>query len=90
MKRIEILALLSLSLSSCSEYFIAAEKVAGNICQGLAVKLGKAFIYDNRDIDVNEISYISQQCEIALQNISELGLTEVKNNIIAKYNGNEQ
>lgn len=23
---------------------IAAEKVAGNICQGLAVKLGKAFI----------------------------------------------
>lgn len=73
---------------------IAAEKVAGNICQGLAVKLGKAFIYDNRDIDVNEISYISQQCEIALQNISELGLTEVKNNgmnnIIAKYNGNEQ
>lgn len=73
---------------------IAAEKVAGNICQGLAVKLGKAFIYDNRDIDVNEISYISQQCAIALQNISELGLTEVKNNemnnIIAKYNGNEQ
>ena len=71
---------------------IAAEKVAGNICQGLAVKLGKAFIYDNRDID--EISYISQQCEIALQNISELGLTEAKNNemnnIIAKYNGNEQ
>lgn len=73
---------------------IAAEKVAGNICQGLAVKLGKAFIYDNRDIDVNEISYISQQCEIALQNISKLGLTEAKNNemnnIIAKYNGNEQ
>lgn len=73
---------------------IAAEKVAGNICQGLAVKLGKAFIYDNRDIDVNEISYISQQCDIALQNISELGLTEAKNNemnnIIAKYNGNEQ
>lgn len=77
----------------CSN-IIAAEKVAGNICQGLAVKLGKAFIYDNRDIDVNEISYISQQCEIALQNISELGLTEAKNNemnnIIAKYNGNEQ
>lgn len=73
---------------------IAAEKVAGNICQGLAVKLGKAFIYDNRDIDVNEISYISQQCGIALQNISKLGLTEAKNNemnnIIAKYNGNEQ
>jgi hypothetical protein len=73
---------------------IAAEKVAGNICQGLAVKLGKAFIYDNRDIDVNEISYISQQCAIALQNISELGLTEAKNkemnNIISKYNGNEQ
>lgn len=43
---------------------------------GIAVKLGKAFIYDNRD----EISYISQQCEIALQNISELGLTEAKNN----------
>lgn len=68
--------------------------VAGNICQGLAVKLGKAFIYDRRDIDVNEISYISQQCEIALQNISKLGLTEAKNNemnnIIAKYNGNEQ
>lgn len=41
---------------------------------------GKAFIYDNRDIDVNEISYISQQCEIALQNISKLGLTEAKNN----------
>lgn len=42
----------------------------------------------------NEISYISRQCEIALQNISELGLTEAKNNemnnIIAKYNGNEQ
>lgn len=77
----------------CSN-IMAAEKVAGNICQGLAVKLGKAFIYDNRDIDVNEISYISQQCEIALQNISELGLTEAKNNemnnIIAKYNGNEQ
>lgn len=33
---------------------IAAEKVAGNICQGLAVKLGKAFIYDNRDIDVKK------------------------------------
>ena len=73
---------------------IAAEKVAGDVCQGLAVKLGKAFIYDNRDIDANEISYISQQCAIALQNISELGLTEAKNkemnNIIAKYNGNEQ
>lgn len=71
---------------------IAAEKVAGDVCQGLAVKLGKAFIYDNRDIDVNEISYISQQCEIALQNISELGLTEAKNNemnnIISKYNEN--
>lgn len=25
---------------------IAAEKVAGDVCQGLAVKLGKAFIYD--------------------------------------------
>ena len=64
------------------------------MCQGLAVKLGEAFIYDNRDIDANEISYISQQCAIALQNISELGLTEAKNkemnNIIAKYNGNEQ
>lgn len=73
---------------------IAAEKVAGNICQGLAVKLGKEFIYHNRDMDANEISYISRQCEIALQNISELGLTEAKNNemnnIIAKYNGNEQ
>lgn len=132
MKRIEILALLSLSLSSCSEYFdkqqsknelkmnlitnlkrnnmgtnkqlsikqiicfniIAAEKVAGDVCQGLAVKLAKEFIYHNRDMDANEISYISRQCEIALQNISELGLTEAKNNemnnIIAKYNGNEQ
>lgn len=73
---------------------IAAEKVAGNICQGLAVKLAKEFIYHNRDMDANEISYISRQCEIALQNISELGLTEAKNNemnnIIAKYNGNEQ
>lgn len=59
---------------------IAAEKVAGDVCQGLAVKLAKEFIYHNRDIDVNEISYISQQCEIALQNISELGLTEAKNN----------
>lgn len=53
---------------------IAAEKVAGNICQGLAVKLGKAF------------SYISRQCEIALQNISELGLTEAKNNIMGTNN----
>lgn len=43
---------------------IAAEKVAGNICQGLAVKLGKAFIYDNRDIDVNEISYIRLRFKI--------------------------
>lgn len=45
-------------------------------------------------MDANEILYISRQCEIALQNISELGLTEAKNNemnnIIAKYNGNEQ
>lgn len=77
----------------CSN-IIAAEKVAGNICQGLAVKLAKEFIYHNRDMDVNEILYISRQCEIALQNISELGLTEAKNNemnnIIAKYNGNEQ
>lgn len=84
---------LSIKQIICSN-IIASEKVAGNICQGLAVKLGKAFIYDNRDIDVNEISYISQQCEIALQNISELGLTEAKNNemnnIIAKDNGNEQ
>lgn len=73
---------------------IAAEKVVGDVCQGLAIKLAKAFIYDSRDIDADEISYISQQCEIALQNISELGLTEAKNNemnnIIAKYNGNEQ
>ena len=59
---------------------IAAEKVAGDVCQGLAVKLAKEFIYHNRDMDANEISYISQQCEIALQNISELGLTEAKNN----------
>lgn len=77
----------------CSN-IIAAEKVAGDVCQGLAVKLAKEFIYHNRDMDANEISYISRQCEIALQNISELGLTEVKNNemnnIIAKYNGNEQ
>lgn len=73
---------------------IAAEKVAGDVCQGLAVKLAKEFIYHNRDMDANEISYISRQCEIALQNILELGLTEAKNkemnNIIAKYNGNEQ
>lgn len=73
---------------------IAAEKVAGDVCQGLAVKLAKEFIYHNRDMDANEILYISQQCAIALQNISELGLTEAKNNemnnIIAKYNGNEQ
>ena len=72
---------------------IAAEKVAGDVCQGLAVKLAKEFIYHNRDMDANEISYISRQCEIALQNIFELGLTEAKNNemnnIIAKYNGNE-
>ena len=77
----------------CSN-IIAAEKVVGDVCQGLAVKLAKEFIYHNRDMDANEISYISRQCEIALQNISELGLTEVKNNemnnIIAKYNGNEQ
>ncbi len=77
----------------CSN-IIAAEKVAGDVCQGLAVKLAKEFIYHNRDMDANEISYISRQCEIALQNISELGLTEAKNNemnnIIAKYNGNEQ
>lgn len=70
----------------CSN-IMEAEKVAGNVCQGLAVKLAKAFIYHNRDMDANEISYISQQCEIALQNISELGLTEAKNkemnNIIA-------
>lgn len=73
---------------------IAAEKVAGDVCQGIAVKLAKEFIYHNRDMDANDISYISRQCEIALQNISELGLTEAKNNemnnIIAKYNGNEQ
>lgn len=73
---------------------MASEKVAGDVCQGLAVKLAKEFIYHNRDMDANEISYISRQCEIALQNISELGLTEAKNNemnnIIAKYNGNEQ
>lgn len=73
---------------------IAAEKVAGDVCQGLAVKLAKEFIYHNRDMDANEISYISRQCEIALQNIFELGLTEAKNNemnnIIAKYNENEQ
>ena len=77
----------------CSN-IMAAEKVAGDVCQGLAVKLTKEFIYHNRDMDANEISYISRQCEIALQNISELGLTEAKNNemnnIIAKYNGNEQ
>lgn len=77
----------------CSN-IMAAEKVAGDVCQGLAVKLAKEFIYHNRDMDANEISYISQQCEIALQNISELGLTKAKNNemnnIIAKYNGNEQ
>lgn len=77
----------------CSN-IMAAEKVAGDVCQGLAVKLAKEFIYHNRDMDANEISYISRQCEIALQNISELGLTEAKNNemnnIIAKYNGNEQ
>lgn len=77
----------------CSN-IMAAEKVAGDVCQGLAVKLAKEFIYHNRDMDANEISYINRQCEIALQNISELGLTEAKNkemnNIIAKYNGNEQ
>lgn len=66
---------------------IAAGKVAGDVCQGLAIKLAKAFIYDRRDIDADEISYISRQCEIALQDISESGLTEAKdnetNNIIA-------
>lgn len=46
---------------------IAAEKVAGDVCQGLAVKLAKEFIYHNRDMDAKEM-----------------------NNIIAKYNGNEQ
>lgn len=69
---------LSIKQIICSN-IIAAEKVA--------VKLAKAFIYDSRDIDADEISYICQQCEIALQNISELGLTEAKNkemnNIIA-------
>lgn len=84
---------LSIKQIICSN-IIAAEKVAGDVCQGLAVKLAKEFIYHNRDMDVNEILYISRQCEIALQNISELGLTEAKNNemnnIIAKYNGNEQ
>ena len=77
---------LSIKQIICSN-IIAAEKVAGDVCQGLAIKLAKAFIYDSRDIDADEISYISQQCEIALQNISELGLTEAKdnetNNIIA-------
>lgn len=53
----------------CSN-IMAAEKVAGDVCQGLAVKLAKEFIYHNRDMDANEISYISRQCEIALQNIS--------------------
>jgi hypothetical protein len=70
----------------CSN-IIAAEKVAGDVCQGLAIKLAKEFIYHNRDMDANEISYISRQCEIALQNTFELGLTEAKNkemnNIIA-------
>lgn len=65
---------------------IAAEKVAGDVCQGLAVKLAKEFIYHNRDMDANEISYISRQCEIALQNIFELGLTEAKNNIMGTNN----
>ena len=32
----------------CSN-IIAAEKVAGDVCQGLAIKLSKAFIYDSRD-----------------------------------------
>lgn len=59
---------------------IAAGKVAGDVCQGLAIKPAKAFIYDSRDIDADEISYISRQCGIALQNISGLGLTEAKNN----------
>lgn len=66
---------------------IAAEQVAENVCQGLAIKLAKAYIYDNRDIDTDEIAYIDRQCEIALRNISNLGLTEAKNkemnNIIA-------
>lgn len=70
----------------CSN-IIAAEKVAGDVCQGLAIKLAKEFIYHNRDMDANEISYISRQCEIALQKTFELGLTEAKNkemnNIIA-------
>ena len=59
---------------------IAAEIVAGVVCLLLSIILAKEFIYDSRDIDADEISYISQQCEIALQNISELGLTEAKNN----------
>lgn len=33
---------------------IAAEEVAGNVCQGLAVKLAKAFTAD-KDIEFNNI-----------------------------------
>ena len=66
---------------------IASGKVAGDVCQGLAIKPAKAFIYDIRDIDADEIPYISRQCGIALQNISGSGLTEARdngtNNIIA-------
>lgn len=70
---------LSIKQIICSN-IIAAGKVAGDVCQGLAIKLAKAFIYDSRDIDADEISSISRQCEIALQNISGLGLTEARNN----------
>lgn len=55
---------------------IAAGKVAGDVCQGLAVKPAKAFIYDSRDADAGEIPYIGRQCGIA----SEPGLTEAGNN----------
>lgn len=69
---------------------IAAEQVAENVCQDHAVKLAKAYIYNNQDIDTDEIVYINRQCEIALRNISNLGLTEAKNkalhNIAANLN----
>lgn len=68
---------------------IAAEEVAGNVCQGLAVKLAKAFVFSKRGLNMDELCYISQQCEIALENIHELSLTADKdiefNNICKTY-----
>lgn len=61
--------------------------VAGNIlgvqCQGMAVKLAKAILFDGYEMPLHDIPYLSGQAEIVIKQLLESGLIEKSNKIVA-------